>query len=420
MTLHSTIKIAGPVSEGASDIGLAAAGEGDLFTQLLSTLSPDPEAADFLGEVPPGQVGIAPSSPLARPVEEAPTQSAKLELEADGEDEALVLASLLTITPAHRAISATPQELGGAISSAPQAVPGLAAAASLPTAAPATDIPIAASDAGIVAPDQRQQVDRNMSAPIEQATIECLIKEPAVGEPEVLQAPLRQLVAEFQALPAQASAQPLPARASAVGVMPQTRASKLPVDKTPLQPRPSIGGTPVSPLPLETLQAWVAEQPLHIEAAADFELGPRPEFAVEQQLSLANEGEWLDQLAKDIAQTAGKEGSLRFRLNPETLGTLRVEVSQGQAGASVRLTADTEAARAIIADAQPRLVTEARAQGVRIAEAHVDLGAGQSGSGDARRQQDEQQRIVRTASGPAAGEMEQTDGRAPLTSERYA
>ena len=94
---------------------------------------------------------------------------------------------------------------------------------------------------------------------------------------------------------------------------------------------------------------------------------------------MAHEGEWLDQLTRDIVRTASAEGSLRFRLNPETLGSLQVEVTQGQAGASVRLTADTEQARSLIADARPQLIAEARAQGVRIAEAHVDLGGqGQS------------------------------------------
>ena len=114
--------------------------------------------------------------------------------------------------------------------------------------------------------------------------------------------------------------------------------------------------------------------------------GPQPlgagEMVIEHQLDMAHEGEWLDQLARDISRSTGSDGSpLRFRLNPENLGSLRVEISQDRNGAAVRLTTDTEAARAIIAEAQPRLVAEARAQGIRISEAHVDLG-GQTASGD--------------------------------------
>jgi flagellar hook-length control protein FliK len=143
-------------------------------------------------------------------------------------------------------------------------------------------------------------------------------------------------------------------------------------------------------------------------------------MAIEHQLDLAHEGEWLDRLARDIASTAGGEGNpLRFRLNPETLGTLRVEITHDRNGAAVRLTADTEAARTIIADAQPRLVAEARAQGVRISETHVDLGS-QTASGDPRRQNSAfEEAPVRTAR--SLREQGEGDGKpTPGRSERYA
>ena len=142
---------------------------------------------------------------------------------------------------------------------------------------------------------------------------------------------------------------------------------------------------------------------------------------VEQHLDLAHEGEWLDRLARDIARSSGTEGSLRFRLNPEHLGSLHVELNQGSAGASLRLTAETEAARAIIADAQPRLVAEARAQGVRLAETHVDLGANShSAAGEQRRQGEERpQPWARTAGGRATEAGDPPPQSATL-SERYA
>lgn len=116
------------------------------------------------------------------------------------------------------------------------------------------------------------------------------------------------------------------------------------------------------------------------------EPAPAGEPLIEAQLDMAHEGEWLDQLTRDIVRSASSEGSLRFRLNPEHLGSLQVEVTQGQAGASVRLTADTEQARSLIADARPQLIAEARAQGVRIAEAHVDLGRHGEGQGQSAAQ----------------------------------
>lgn len=142
---------------------------------------------------------------------------------------------------------------------------------------------------------------------------------------------------------------------------------------------------------------------------------------IEQQLDLAHEGEWLDQLARDIARSAGTEGALRFKLNPENLGSLQVEMSQTGAGAAIRMTADTETARAIIADAQPKLVAEARAQGLRIAETHVDLaGHGQQPSADARRQGDpQQQRFLRTAADEQP-ETITTIARPRNAAERYA
>ena len=68
------------------------------------------------------------------------------------------------------------------------------------------------------------------------------------------------------------------------------------------------------------------------------------------------------------------------------------------------MTVDTEAARQILSDAQPRLAAEARAQGVRIAETHVDLsGSGRHAPGDQRRQDEARQTpLIRTAPGAAA------------------
>lgn len=109
------------------------------------------------------------------------------------------------------------------------------------------------------------------------------------------------------------------------------------------------------------------------------------EQQVERHLDLARESEWLDSLARDIVRAGEGGGALRFRLHPESLGSLAVEISQGAGGASVRLTTESEAARAIVADAQPRLMAEARAQGLRIAETHVDIGSGGHAAPEDRR-----------------------------------
>jgi flagellar hook-length control protein FliK len=158
-------------------------------------------------------------------------------------------------------------------------------------------------------------------------------------------------------------------------------------------------------------------------AAPSASAQPREAAAVapDRTLDIANDAEWLDRLARDIAQASGNEGTIRFRLHPQTLGNLRVELSQGDHGTSIRLTADTEHARSILADAQPRLIAEARAQGVRIAETHVDLsGSDRHFSGDPRRQDETRQTpLIRTARDAAAGEdAPERPGRS--RSDRYA
>jgi flagellar hook-length control protein FliK len=139
------------------------------------------------------------------------------------------------------------------------------------------------------------------------------------------------------------------------------------------------------------------------------------DVAEQHQLDLAKDSQWLDSLTREITQAAGHAKELKFQLNPEHLGTLRVELSNHANGTSVRLIATSESARTILADAQPRLVAEARAQGLRISEAHIDLGGGSGGSG--QRQPGPETMIVRTQAAPAAAVDTSVPG---VSGERYA
>jgi flagellar hook-length control protein FliK len=104
------------------------------------------------------------------------------------------------------------------------------------------------------------------------------------------------------------------------------------------------------------------------------------QVVLQQHLDLAHDGAWLDNLARDIANSADSDSRLSFRLNPAHLGSLHVELSNGADGTSIRFTAETEAARAILVDSRHHLVAEARAQGVRVAETQIDV-AGSGGQG---------------------------------------
>lgn len=111
------------------------------------------------------------------------------------------------------------------------------------------------------------------------------------------------------------------------------------------------------------------------QAPATHDVGPteaRGDTLVQQTLSIARDGAWLDRLAKDIA-SAGNGGDLHFKLEPRNLGSLGVAISQTAEGASIRFTADKERTRDILIDAQPKLIAEARAQGVKISDTHIDV-----------------------------------------------
>lgn len=184
----------------------------------------------------------------------------------------------------------------------------------------------------------------------------------------------------------------------------------------PAQTAPTL--TPVVPLfdPTNAVQTAPAER------AAAPQPAPSPDQAMERELDLAHDSEWLDRLARDIARTGNADTPLRFKLHPHTLGHLQVELTQGDHGTSVRLTVETEAARALIADAQPRLAAEARAQGVRLANTEVDLsGSGhQAASGDPRRQEEARQpQFIRTARDAVLPADEATPT-APARTDRYA
>ncbi len=237
-----------------------------------------------------------------------------------------------------------------------------------PSAVPIASIPIESAVAQGSRSDQPGKASVEIAAPslaqVDADTPRPVVIENSAPGPQTLIRPLpflpRATASAEEIAPAAA---PPPAEWTKLVLAPASQPGRVPdaigpQSFAPLQPQPIAGA-----------------QPAHAPA----------EILVEHQLDLATDGAWLDQLASDIA-AAGEDGApLRFRLNPETLGSLRVEISQERHGAAVRLTAETEAARAIIAEAQPRLLAEARAQGIRISEAHVDLGQG-SASGDPRRQ----------------------------------
>ena len=112
---------------------------------------------------------------------------------------------------------------------------------------------------------------------------------------------------------------------------------------------------------------------------------PEPNFAhgsIDRHLDLSRGDRWLSDLARDITSLGDDRGHLKFVLAPETLGTLDVDVRRGSTGLTLQMTTRTEAARDALVSAQPRLLDEIRAQGVRIASAEIASGSADAGARD--------------------------------------
>lgn len=133
---------------------------------------------------------------------------------------------------------------------------------------------------------------------------------------------------------------------------------------------------------------------------------------VEQTLTIAKDGAWLDSLAKDIAN-AGSGNDLHFKLAPENLGALSVSISQKDEGASIRLTADNQQTRDILVDAQPKLIAEARAQGLKVSDAQVDVKQDQNQSQNQSANQDSQRWAQQQTGQQAASQQGQNRQSSP-------
>jgi len=258
--------------------------------------------------------------------------------------------------------------------------------------------------------------------------------KPAI-EPAVKDALLRKLALTRQMPEARDAAHSEGGQAETVApnaraANPESSKVAAPADRAPVGTAPPVppataqaaAPLPAAELPQPTLAPAIQAGPVRADAAGTTDATRSTDLAVERQLDLARDSEWLDRLARDIARAGASDTPLRFRLHPQTLGHLHVELQQGDHGTAVRLTVETEAARQLLADAQPRLAAEARAQGVRIAETHVDLsGSGRHAPGEQRRQDDAHQtpqlRTARSAGEDAVASARPTR-RAGL--DRYA
>jgi flagellar hook-length control protein FliK len=215
-----------------------------------------------------------------------------------------------------------------------------------PNGAPVADAPILAVLAEI-APILRSTPQSHASVP---ATISATLEETETPAAPITPAPL-----------------PLPAFLAAASPITPQRAVPEPTGSNVAAAVNDLGSRIIDAMPVlpasATRETVMIASPPHQPA---FEA-----LAFTRQLDLSRESLWLDRLAHDIVSAGRIDGRLRFELSPPALGPMEVEVRHLDRGLHVQLTTHSEAARAIIADAQPRLVDEMRAQGVRVAETQV-------------------------------------------------
>ena len=228
-----------------------------------------------------------------------------------------------------------------------------------------------------------------VAADVSQPEVHDLAPKPA-APPQPKAADAKVAAPEAQVAAAEALAAPVAAKARSAGATApasiETRsetAGTAPVAATATETRTAVQPVHAAPALVQPLAAPAGVPVQNVAAALS-----------QQVLDMSGGDAWIDQIARDISQTAGKDGTMRFRLAPETLGDLKVEITHSERGAHVRLNVSSEAAQQALAAAEHRLTAEARAQGVRIADTEINFTGGQSRDASAQahaREQGQQQ-----------------------------
>ncbi|AUW57971.1 hypothetical protein C1T17_07490 [Sphingobium sp. SCG-1] len=91
----------------------------------------------------------------------------------------------------------------------------------------------------------------------------------------------------------------------------------------------------------------------------------------QQVIDMGSGGQWIDGLAREIAALSKGEGHGSFRLSPENLGPMRVDIRPGEQGANVTLTVETKAAESMLMQDRNLLKADAQLAAVKIDEVTV-------------------------------------------------
>jgi len=111
--------------------------------------------------------------------------------------------------------------------------------------------------------------------------------------------------------------------------------------------------------------------------------------------------DWIESMIDHIGELRDMGGNrvAQIRLTPDALGAVDIRIRQDGDAVHVSFASDNPQARALIAEAAPKLVEMAEQRGVRLSGSSVDAGLGGTGTG-AQSRSDGQQRSAASARAP--------------------
>jgi flagellar hook-length control protein FliK len=157
----------------------------------------------------------------------------------------------------------------------------------------------------------------------------------------------------------------------------------------------AVPGAPVQPVAFTPLRRAVAEtdQPVAVGLAAPAaatlpQIAATPD-AQHGTLDMRRQ-EWTGKMIETIEamREAAPVKETRLSLVPDVLGKVDIAVRHEGDRVHVHFAAETQAARQILTDAQPRLAELAEQRGIRLGQTSVDLGQGGPGTQSGQRHND--------------------------------
>ncbi len=109
--------------------------------------------------------------------------------------------------------------------------------------------------------------------------------------------------------------------------------------------------------------------------------GPRSNATAPEanQADGVSRARFVQRVARAFQANGDKDGTIRMRLSPPELGSLRAEITVRQGVMNARLETETEAARQLVLENLPALQERLAEQGIKVQQFQVDVGDQQTG-----------------------------------------